>query len=219
MVMSMVIAYSLGLLHTLEAGHSKTILTGVLVNGNTTRYKAFGYVLLFTFTHIADILILGTILTVLQASLDVYSFLPRLELLSGIILFCIGLIMFYKTIKHTTHHIHPHSHNHAHAHNIPTQIFNWKYIAGTALASGLAPCLMGWSLFFIVLSTKSAWAIFPVILAFGLGIATVLITMILLSQLFIRHLPKKFGIIILYAPLISSLIILFSAIMMIIRSL
>lgn len=165
------IVLMLGFLHTLEAGHSKTILASLLIDKKMNMRQGLGYATVFTITHIADILFLGILFLTANAFINIYALLPHLQIFS---LYALIFIAIYLLIKNTLHYFkhkfaHHHHHGHHHHHEIgPSTSFKHQLYIG--FIAGLAPCLFGWSIFMLFLSTGRMWFVIPLILAFGIGI-------------------------------------------------
>jgi len=219
LLLALAIAFLLGLFHTLEAGHSKAILASYLLNQAINFKKALIYVIAFTLTHIADILILGIIFLIVDSFVDIFSKLNLLQAFSLYALLFISLYLFFHHLAHLVKHKlspkHQH-HHHPQPHLPKTKKSSFKNQLIMGFVTGLSPCLMGWSIFMIVLSTKKIWTIFPIILAFGLGIFTALMLIALLTIKLKFKLFKKYPWIGTLSPLISSLMLIFFALLLII---
>ncbi len=204
----------IGFLHTLEAGHSKTILAAVIVNKKISLKQSFFYVSVFTLTHMADILIIGIVLYTLEALADISTNLGILQIIAAYSLLGISIVMLFKStshyLKHKLAHKHNHTHDHNHDHIDTNQTFKEQLFA--AFVSGLAPCLMGWSIFMIVLTSKQFWLIFPVLLFFSFGIFLSLGIVALLLHKFKTKMNKKLPLIGELSPIISSVLLLLTSI-------
>lgn len=214
------IVFLLGLLHTLEAGHSKTILGGMLVDKKVDIKQAMGYISIFTITHIADIVLIGVVFLIANSFVDVYSQLPYLQIFSLYSLMFISLYMLLKALveainetvhkyqhkhNHDHHHHHDHDHGHTHLDYDSKKGFGKQILMG--FVAGLAPCLFGWTIFMAVLSTRNIWALFPVIISFGLGIFLALTIFALIVLRLKKSVLKEGSIISHLSPILSSLIL------------
>ena len=169
---TLLIVLLLGFLHTLEAGHSKTILASLLIDKQMNIRQGLGYALVFTITHVADILLLGILFLSANAFFDIYTLLPYLQIFS---LYALLLIASYLLIKNTIHyfeHKFNHHHHHGHHHHVHEKetAGGFKHQLYIGFLAGLAPCLFGWSIFMLFLSTGRVWFVIPLTLVFGLGI-------------------------------------------------
>lgn len=220
LITAVFLVFFLGLLHTLEAGHSKTILASLMIEKKATTKQGLMYTGVFTITHIADILLLGIIFIVANQFVDLYSKFSMLQLFSAYALLFISLYLFLKNVTHLIQHkigkahTHGHDDNHDHEHHhdeIDLKIdFRKQLVLG--FVAGLAPCIFGWSIFMVVLTSGKIWSLFPIIFSFGLGIFVALSSVALLLSKFKTGLFKKLEGIGEYSALISSLILLIYAI-------
>lgn len=179
--LAMGIVFLLGLLHTLEAGHSKIIIASLFLDKRATLRHGIAYALVFTVTHIADLILLGVIFLILNSFTDIFTTLPYLQIFSLYALLFLSAYMFLQNLTNIiqrrlqTHH---HDHHHDHDHPAPKGSLKQQLVVG--FITGLAPCLFGWSIFMVVLTTKQIWLFFPIILSFGTGILAALVLFILL---------------------------------------
>lgn len=168
------LVFMLGLLHTLEAGHSKAILASSMVNKRMNIRSGLAYSGIFTLTHLADIVIVGILFVIADSFLEIFSRISTVELWAGYTLLVIATyIMIKNAIGYYRHrrkklieeglNTDTHKHDYSDTHTLKEQLM-------LGFLTGLAPCIFGWSIFMLVLSTGQAWWLFPVILAFGAGI-------------------------------------------------
>lgn len=229
------ILFLLGFLHTLEAGHSKVVLSSAMIHKNMSIKGGIMYAVVFTVTHIGDILILGLSLFIVNSFVDVYSKFTLLEKFAAYALLFVGAYLFLKSasdyiqvkflkkeIAHTHGHDHTHSrdddHNHAlgegshsHSHDFdPHKSFKDQLIVG--FLSGLAPCVFGWSILMVIVSAKKLWLLIPAILSFSLGIFSALVLVVLVIGRFKKSLFSKVNWITEISPMISALILIVYAI-------
>ena len=233
---AMGLVFMFGMLHTLEAGHSKLILGSFMLNSRVTIGHGIGYALIFTLTHIADIILMGIILLIVDSFVDIYSKMSMLQSFSIYALVVIATVMLTKNINELldkksggqshSHGEHSHSHDghshepihasaqltatelaHAQAHGLaPNKSLKEQLMLG--FVTGLAPCLMGWSIFMVIMSTGNLWSLFPILLSFGLGIFVAL-AIVVVGVGKTRHLIYgKFGFLQKYSPLLSSTLLL-----------
>lgn len=178
------LAFVLGLLHTLEAGHSKTVLAALVADKRVSLIQGLMYAGVFTATHVADILAMGVLLWAANSWIDVFTALPYLQIASTYTLLLVAFYMVMRNLGHLVQlwlvrrgvvKIPPHGHDHDHPHGVvPKDARDFKQQLLVGFVSGLAPCLFGWSVFMLVLSTRQLWAVIPVVVAFGLGIGVAL---------------------------------------------
>ena len=223
--------FLIGLLHTLEAGHSKIILASLMIEKNVTFRKGIWYVVVFTLTHVADIIIIGLVLLALSSFYETAALFTEISRVAYILLLGIGVYLLSKTIanlahtklhhhkhhhdhahkeQHTHHHGHSHDHHHDHSHT-PHGVTLREQLT-VAFLTGLAPCLMGWSVLLLILASGQVWLIVPAILVFGLGIGAGLLLIMIATVYLKDKIHGRFHTIGLYAPLVSALILTITAI-------
>lgn len=207
------LVFILGLLHTLEAGHSKVILASSMVSKAMSLKRGLVYATVFTVTHLADILIMGLLLLVASNYVDIYSKFSMLQVFSSYAFFFLALFMllrsgsnYIKGLVHVPPDPHTHEHDHGHSHALDDKTgFKEQLMIG--FVTGLAPCVFGWSIFMLVLSTKNIWTIFPIFLSFGAGIYIALAIVVLVISKFKSPMFSKFSTLSNISPLISSAIL------------
>lgn len=218
-VLVLFFVFWLGILHTLEAGHSKSIIIALMSDSRVRRKQIAGYIIVFVITHISDIMLLGAALLVIGSIVDIYKYLPWLSYATSYGLLIISGYMLVRavlTIRHNYLSKHDHSeHGHAHEHHIKIHSFKEQLILG--FLSGLAPCALGWSLFMLVLSSHGIWFVFPVVVSFGLGIGAALTGIVIIFGILKHQIYSRLTFIGVISPLISALILFVIALRMIIK--
>ncbi|TXI32199.1 MAG: hypothetical protein E6Q58_04285 [Niabella sp.] len=238
------IVFMLGFLHTIEAGHSKVILTSAILHKNMSLKRGLIYALIFTLTHISDIIIVGLIFLFLNNFVDVFAKFSLLEKFAAYALLFIAVYLLFKNIteyiktkseqkKHAHDHTHGHAHDHLHDHHshehghehVSALGFEHTHDGSThshdfddkksfteqlwiGFLSGLAPCVFGWSIFMLILSTKNLWILIPAILSFGVGIFVALSLVVFLAGKFKEKLYGRYSFIMDISPILSALILL-----------
>jgi ABC-type nickel/cobalt efflux system permease component RcnA len=139
---------ALGMFHALGPGHAKTLLTGILLDKSTTRVQWFRFALIFSVTHIIDIIFLYLLLRTSFLVIDAAVVLSFLQKLAPVILIVLGWYLVFtayrkEEVSSDTTRIEKYS--------------EWKiWILG--LVAGIAPCTFGWSIFFLLISMgKISW--------------------------------------------------------------
>ncbi|MEN9327769.1 MAG: hypothetical protein RI947_577 [Candidatus Parcubacteria bacterium] len=225
LLQAVILVFFLGLLHTLEAGHSKTVLASFLIQKKASIKDGMLFAMVFTVTHIADIVVLGFVLYITNAFVDVFSRLSYLQTFSLYALLFISVYMFFTNLAHGVQryfkvdqshdeaHAHTHDHDHGHSHDVKITSKDIKKQLWMGFLVGLSPCLFGWSIFMVILSTKQVWAVFPIILSFGLGIfAALALIVVIVGKLKIKVMDKYNWLGDL-SPIISSLLLVIFALL------
>ena len=113
-----------GATHALTPGHGKAIVGAYLVGARGTPWHALYLGLTVTVTHTLGVFILGLAATLAASHVDPEKLYPWLGVISGLIVFILGAVMFTSRIRlfkkngagHAHHHGHDHTHDHGHAH-------------------------------------------------------------------------------------------------------
>jgi ABC-type nickel/cobalt efflux system permease component RcnA len=82
-----------------------------------------------------------------------------------------------------------------------------------AFISGLAPCLTGWVIFMLIVSSGNLWLLLPALVAFGIGVFIVLLLFAYFFSIFGDQMATRFNWVTEYAPLVSGLFLLFFSIL------
>jgi len=178
----------LGGIHAASPGHGKSIMAAYIVGTRGTVAHALVLALSVTLAHTAGVLVLG-VATVLASNLIFPEQLyPWLTLISGALVLMVGLRFVVATVRRqSTHEPHPHTHFDAHAHShehphdhphphpardlAPT----WRGLFALGLAGGIVP---SGSALVVLLSSVALGRLgfgLVLIVAFGLGMAVVLV--------------------------------------------
>lgn len=201
--------FLMGLLHTLEVGHSKTILSSFLIQNKAKMKDGFMFAGIFTLTHIADIVVLGIVLYITNAFVDVFTRLSYLQTFSFYALLFISAYMLLTNISHYIQHRFLKTiHGHEHRHEIEISAKSIKKQLFLGFLAGLSPCLFGWSIFMVILTTKKIWVIFPIILSFAMGIFVALSIFVIIIIKTKSRIFDRFEWLSEVSPIISSLLLL-----------
>lgn len=224
------LVYLIGMLHSLEGGHNKIILGSLVLDKKIDLKQSILFTIIFTLTHMSDIILLSIGLIFLQKFINLYTLVPNLSLYTLLILLVISGYSVFKEIRHilehklNIHHHHEHEHNHDHGHEHSHEEIKmkndsvWKMIT-IAFISGLAPCITGWSVFMLFFSTGRVSLVLPSMIFFGLGVFTVLIIYTLLLHKAKNIFSDRLNWISQYSTLISMTLIFITTIIQIVIAL
>ncbi|MBI3990113.1 MAG: high frequency lysogenization protein HflD [candidate division NC10 bacterium] len=130
-LLSLLLAFSLGAFHALEPGHGKTVVAAYLVGSRGTAGHALLLGLIVTATHTAGVYLLGLVTLSLSKYVFPERLYPWLGFLSGIAIVGMGLMIFSRHYRRLSsgraepltahHHPHDHAHPHPHGHSHPEQ--------------------------------------------------------------------------------------------------
>ncbi|MCD5382902.1 hypothetical protein LR002_02160 [Candidatus Gracilibacteria bacterium] len=154
--------FLLGVLHVLAPGHGKGVLAAYLMEKSSGFKVVFSYSLIFTFTHLIDIIAIAVVIKVFSLWATIGAYIGVLQKIGIIGLFLFSLFFLYNAFKnHKTLSCSCGSCK-------SKKLFNSPFLLG--ILSGIAPCSYGWVLFLTVLSLGRIEWLFPVMGVFALGI-------------------------------------------------
>ena len=93
------IVYTLWILHAAWPGHSKWLLIAYTLEKENGYKKWLLFSVIFTITHIIDIIILFIITKVIISFVDPWKYIYYVQLVSWIILFFLSLYLIHKAFK------------------------------------------------------------------------------------------------------------------------
>jgi ABC-type nickel/cobalt efflux system permease component RcnA len=130
-------------LHAMGPGHAKSILTFLMVDKNTSRKSGILFAIVFSITHIIDIVFLYVLMEVYSLFQDPAIILSFIQKYSPLVLMILWLYLLYTAWRWKFQE---------------EKIYTWKHIWLFGIISWLAPCTFGWSLFFFLFSLgKISW--------------------------------------------------------------
>jgi nickel/cobalt exporter len=216
------LAMGLGALHAVSPGHGKTIIAAYLVGTRGTLGQAVLLGMTVTLTHTAGVLALGVITLFASRYILPESLYPWLSLISGLLVIAMGAALIvnrWRELRTTHDHapIDARHHHHGdilqrdHSH-LPADLRNglsWKSLVGLGLAGGLVPSTSALILLLSAISLQRIPFGIVLIVAFGIGMALVLVGIGLLlvrasSWLERRRAPQR---LIGWLPVISAVIV------------
>ena len=185
------IVYVLWIIHAAWPWHSKSLLVAYTIEKENWYKKWFIYALVFSISHILDILLLFLITTIAFQFIDISKFNYYIQFGSIIILFLFSIYLVYKSfIKKTSCEK------------------SQKKTLLIAFLSWLAPCSFAWSIYFLLLSLWKFTLIVPLIISLWLWILTTLIFIVLITVFLKEKSVNKTKVFSKYSSKISAIIIL-----------
>ena len=191
-LVSLAIAFGLGVIHALSPGHGKTIMAAYLVGGRGSSRQAVGLGLAVTVSHTLGVLALAGITLAASSLLPPERLYPVLGVLSGGLVILIGGSLLWSRLRgpllallrgrgheheHPHEHPHPHGHEHPHGHDhAPAggEAISWRGLLALGLSGGLVPSA---SALILLLGSIAAGRVaygLVLVVGFGLGMAFVL---------------------------------------------
>lgn len=173
------LALFFGAAHALTPGHGKTLAAAYLVGEKGTLGHAFLLGLVTTISHTGGVLLLALFLPILFPNAAPKDVQIILGFFGGITIAILGAWLFFRRILGQADHHHgpgaSHSHNPDGSVSFNTPDAGWKGIVVLGIAGGIVPCWDAVAMLIFALSAGlAAWAV-PLLLAFSLGMAGVLV--------------------------------------------
>ena len=154
--------FLLWVLHVLAPWHWKGILAAYLMEKSSGFKVVFSYSLIFTFTHLIDIIAIAVVIKVFSLWATIWAYIWVLQKIWIIGLFLFSLFFLYNAFKnHKTLSCSCWSCK-------SKKLFNSPFLLW--ILSWIAPCSYGWVLFLTVLSLWRIEWLFPVMWVFALWI-------------------------------------------------
>jgi ABC-type nickel/cobalt efflux system permease component RcnA len=175
-------AFLWGALHSLSPGHGKTMVGAYLIGQRATPKHALLLALITTITHTLGIFALGLITLLAAQYILPEKLYPWISLVSGIMVIAIGANLLHTRLYSHSHshphsHFHPHSHSHPHSHahsHLPDTPITWQTLFAIGISGGLLPCPAALVLLLGAIALNQVGTGLLLVLAFSLGLATVL---------------------------------------------
>jgi len=185
LLLALLIAFAYGAGHALTPGHGKTLVGAYLIGSRGTISQAVILGLIVTATHLSTVIIAGVLALTASHYINQTAFSVYLGMVSGLIIVMMGVWIFSSRLtnplgtyghSHADDKGHAHSHNHDHSDKTPMMDkVSLKQILALGISGGMVPCPTAIVVLLLAISLKKTlWGLF-MILAFSLGLASVLI--------------------------------------------
>ena len=176
---AMAIAFAFGALHALGPGHGKTVVGAYLVGERGTARHAMLLGLLVTATHTSAVFALAFITLYASQFIVPERLYPWLSLLSGLLVVLLGSVLLISRARsflrrRAEQREHRHAHEHGHSHELP-QSLSWKSLAALGISGGILPCPSALVVLLGAISLHRVGLGLLLVLAFSVGLATVLV--------------------------------------------
>lgn len=192
-------ALLLGGIHALTPGHGKALVAAYLVGSRGTLRHAAALGGIVTLTHTGSVVLIGSLILLAANLLLPQIVIPGLEILSGIIIFFLGLHLFYRGWRsfkslHRARQNSPEDGNDKSQkisinQPINVRVFDgvlseggkiadkksWRSLIALGISGGLVPCPDAIAILFAAVAINRIVLGLSVILTFSLGMAVVLI--------------------------------------------
>ena len=194
------LAMIFGAAHAFTPGHGKTLVAAYLVGERGTVRHALVLGLVTTISHTGSVILVAIILRTVYGERVPALTEAVLKLLGGLLIFAVGVWLFLQRVRgradhvhlfaghdhhhgdgHDHHHGHSHDHGHHHHHDhsavAERRPFGWTRVIMLGLAGGLIPCWDAVLLLLVSISAGRLGSAIPLLIAFSLGLAAVLVAL------------------------------------------
>ena len=205
----------LGGLHALTPGHGKTLLAAYLIGSRGTIRHAFALGGIVTFTHTASVIGFGLLTLLVSQFIMPSTLLPVLEISSGLLVVMMGVRLMWTrwgsmhSDEQATHdHVH---HQHTdHTHQYSHENVKASELWAMGISGGLVPCPEALGILLVAIGLNRMVLGLGLIVAFSLGLATMLIMLGVLlvhSRTFVDRLGGLGSVWQRLLPLVSAIIV------------
>ena len=164
------VAFALGALHALSPGHGKTVVASFLVGAKGTARHAVFLGAVVTFTHTIGVFLLGIVVLFLSDAIVPERIYPWIGFVSGLTILGVGVNLFRQRLAHLTHEHGPHGHTH----EVPSEI-TLRNLFALGFSGGIVPCPSALVVLLSAVALHRVGTGLLFILAFSLGLASVLV--------------------------------------------
>jgi ABC-type nickel/cobalt efflux system permease component RcnA len=210
LLFAFLIAAALGAFHALEPGHGKTLVAAYLVGSRGTMRHALTLGLIVTAAHTVGVYLIGGVTLYASRYVVPEQLYPWLALLSGVMITCLGLVLFFRRYWNNqtvsdVHHVRQHSHHssdsdpgysHPHAglshhdHQLTGEV-SLRQLLALGISGGIVPCPAALVVLLSAVAMNRVRIGLLLVVAFSVGLAVVLIGIGLLT-VYARQFMSRF---------------------------
>lgn len=207
-------ALLLGVLHGLEPGHSKTMMTAFIISVRGTVAQAALLGLAATVSHTSVVWVVALIGMHFGSQSDGPIAEPYFQLASAVLIIAIALWMLRRTWREQRQmraavgqHAHDHDPGHHFAHRDAHELvhadqFRRRFVSGNVttgqivmfgLSGGLIPCSAAIAVLVLCLQVSRVWLGVALVLCFSIGLAITLIAAGMIAAIGMRHVSRRWS--------------------------
>lgn len=179
-LLSVLAAVGLGAFHALTPGHGKTVMAAYLVGTRGSARQALGLGAAVAVSHTLGVLILALLILGASSAVAPERFYPYLSAFSALIVLGIGVWLLVGALRTRAHdrahaHGHDHGHSHDHGHDHAPATVGWRGLVALGVSGGIVPSASALLLLLAAVSLRRPDLGLALIIAFGVGMAAVLV--------------------------------------------
>lgn len=183
----LVLSALFGMAHAFTPGHGKTMVAAYLVGERGTVGHAVALGLTATAAHTGSVIALAFGLFFFYGNTAPASAQAWLMMLGGLLIFLVGLWLFMQRLRGRADHVHlfgdDHHHHHGDGHHHhhhapavpPKTNFGWVRVILLGLGGGIIPCWDAVMMLLVAMAQGRIGLAIPLLFAFSLGLAVVLV--------------------------------------------
>lgn len=194
-----------GMAHAFTPGHGKTMVAAYLVGERGTVWHAVTLGITATVAHTGSVILVAVALYAFHGDTAPASSQGWLMMAGGLLIFLVGLWLFMQRLRGRADHVHlfgGHDHRHPHGDHArdhhapavpPKTNFGWLRVILLGLGGGIIPCWDAVMMLLVAMAQGQIGFAIPLLLAFSVGLAAVMIALGLAVLYAHRAGGAKFG--------------------------
>lgn len=192
-----------GAAHAFTPGHGKTMVAAYLVGERGTAWHAVTLGLTATVAHTGSVILVAIGLYAFWGNTAPESFQGWLMLAGGLFIFGVGVWLFMQRLRGKADHVHLFGSDHTHGpdgtvtYNAPAESpkssFGWVRVILLGLGGGIIPCWDAVMMLLLAMAQGQIGLAIPLLVAFSVGLASVMILLGLAVLGVTRLGGRKFG--------------------------
>jgi nickel/cobalt exporter len=177
----LLLATVFGAAHALTPGHGKTMVAAYLVGERGTARHAVVLGLVTTLTHTGIVLLLAAVLYWKFRDAEPARINAALGFVGGLLIAGLGLWLLLRRLAGQADHVHVKGVGHSHnpdgtvTWHAPAAAPGWWQLIVLGVSGGIVPCWDAVLLLMFAISARMLWLALPLLVAFSLGLAAVLV--------------------------------------------
>jgi nickel/cobalt transporter (NicO) family protein len=178
--LSLLLALFWGAAHALTPGHGKAIVAAYLVGAKGHARHAFALGGIVTVTHTIGVFALGLVTLALSEFVVPEDLYPWLNLVAALLVVAVGVTVLRQRLlgwahaRDGHHHGHAHHHHHHHHHRHDHELAPRRGLIAVGISGGLLPCPTALVVLLAAISLHRVGFGLLLIVAFSLGLASVI---------------------------------------------